>query len=262
MNRRWASMTTVEAARLAEVDPVVVLPLAAIEQHGPHLPLSTDFDITRGVLEEALSSLPTELPVRVLPELPVGASLEHQRFAGTLSYDSELLATVIHALGADVARTGARRLVLFNGHGGNRHVVERAGLRLRHECGLLVILANYYDFARPENVNLPESEWRHGLHGGAVETSMMLHLRPDLVRRDELRRWKSFGEELEGRLRHVGANTRTPFVWLAGDLHASGVTGDATLASAAIGERLVKYFGGLLADVIRDAHAFPVDRLG
>lgn len=260
-DRRWASMTTVEAAGLGAVDPVVVLPIAAIEQHGPHLPLSTDLDIALGVLNEALGRLTSDVPVRVLPALPVGASLEHLRFAGTLSLDSELLANVIYALGAAIARTGAKRLVLFNGHGGNRHVVERAGLRLRHECGLLVVLANYFDFLRPSSVELPDAEWRHGLHGGAVETSMMLHLRPDLVRLSEARRQASFAEDLEGTMRHVGAGTRIPFVWLAGDLHPSGATGDATLATAAIGEQLVTHFGGLLADVILDVRAFPLDRL-
>jgi creatinine amidohydrolase len=260
-DRSWQSMTTVEAQHLGALDPVVVLPLAAIEQHGPHLPLSTDLDIALGVLEYAVERLPPDCPVRVLPPQAVGASLEHARFAGTLSLDSDLLARIIHAQGTAVARAGARRLVLFNSHGGNRHVLDGAGVPLRHQCGLLVVLANTFDFPRPAGVNLPEAEWRHGLHGGAVETAMMLHLRPALVRMNEAHRRVSFAEELERTLRHVGADTHVPFAWLAGDLHASGATGDASLATAEDGRRLVEHYGQLLAEVIQDVRAFPMDRL-
>ncbi len=260
-DRRWAAMTTTEAARLADLDPVVVLPVAAIEQHGPHLPLSTDLDIGVGVLEHALARLAAGVAVRVLPAIPVGASLEHTRFAGTLSVDSELLANVVHAVGLGVAKASVKRLVVFNSHGGNRCAIERAALRLRHDCGMLVVMASYFDFPRPPDSGLPEVEWRHGLHGGAVETSMMLHLKPDLVRMTAFGRHASFAGELEGTMRHLGADTFVAFAWLAGDLHPSGATGDATLATAEIGRRLVEHFGGVLAAVIEDARVFPLDRL-
>jgi len=260
--RYWHSMTTTEAKGLAATDPVVILPLAAIEQHGPHLPLSTDLDIGLGLLASAFSRLPDDFPAWVLPPQAVGSSGEHLRFDGTLSLAPELLSGVIHEHGMAMARCGVRRLVLSNSHGGNRPALDTAGLRLRADAGLLVVKASYFGFPRPDGVSLPDAEWRYGLHGGAVETAMMLHLRPDLVRTQEIRDAPSLGQELEGDLRRLGLeHEAASFAWLAGDLNASGVVGDARQADAATGQRLVAHYGEVLADVIRDARAFPLNRL-
>ena len=144
-----------------------------------------------------------------------------------------------------------RRLVLSNSHGGNRAVLDTAGLRLRDELGMLVVTANYFLFPRPSTVELPEGEWRHGIHGGAVETAMMMHVRPDLVRADQLQDAPSLGAELEGSLRQVSPERDdASFAWLAGDLTPTGVTGNPALASADLGSRRVEHYGQLLADVI------------
>lgn len=260
--RYWQALTTGEAARLAERDPVVVLPLAALEQHGPHLPLSTDLEIGVGLIERAFHELPADFPAWAFPPLAVGASLEHARFAGTVSLAPELLGGVIHAHGAALARAGVRRLVVSNSHGGNRAALDAAGLRLRDELGLLVVKANYFLLPRPPTVDLPEAEWRHGLHGGAVETAMMLHLRPDLVRMEAAAAAPSLGAQLERSLRRVDAGgDAAAFAWLAGDLDPSGAAGDATRADAGAGARLVAWYGAALAEIIRDARRFPLDRL-
>lgn len=259
--RRWQTLTSAGVEELARRDPVVVLPLAAIEQHGPHLPLSTDLEIGRGLLARAFGRLPDDFPARVLPPQAVGSSAEHGRFPGTLSLSPELLGEIVHAHGVALARAGIRRLVLSTSHGGNRSVMDAAALRLRERRGLLVVKADYARFPRPPGIDLPEAEWRHGLHGGAVETSMMLHLRPDLVRRDEIRKAPSLGEELEEELLRLSPDGEPSFAWLAEDLHPSGVTGDPRLAGAELGERLVDHYGALLAEVLRDARAFPLDRL-
>ena len=255
-------MTTSDAQGLAERDPVIILPLGAIEQHGPHLPLSTDLDIGMGLLARAFRHLPDDFPAWVLPPQAVGSSREHMRFRGTLSLDPELLSEVIHQYGVALAGCGVRRLVLSNSHGGNRHALDAAGLRLRAEEGLLVVKAHYFRFPRPEGVDLPDAEWRHGLHGGAVETAMMLHLRPDLVRTQEVRESRSLGADLEGTLRRLGPEEEAAsFSWLADDLNRLGVIGDPRQADAATGERLVAHYGEALADVIQDARAFPLERL-
>jgi creatinine amidohydrolase len=259
--RHWQHLTTAEARDAAARDPVVILPLAAIEQHGPHLPLSTDLDIGMGLLASAVRQLPEGVPAWILPPQAVGSSREHLRFAGTLSLDVPLLIEVIYAHGLALASCGVRRLVLSNSHGGNRQALDVAGLRLRQDRQLLVVKTNYFDFARPDGVDLPEAEWRHGLHGGALETSMMLHLRPDLVRTAAIQDAPSLGQQLERTLRHLRPEGAAAFSWLADDLNPSGVTGDARLATAALGERLVTYYGGMLAGVIRDASAFPLERL-
>lgn len=259
--RRWDDLTSPEAGELADRDPVVVLPLAAVEQHGAHLPLSTDLLIGMGLLERAFQALPDDFPAWVLPPQAVGTSLEHVRFSGTLSLPPELVGEVIYRYGASVARCGVRRLVLSNSHGGNRDVLHGAALRLREDHGLLVVKSTYFRFPRPEGVALPEEEWRHGFHGGAVETAMMLHLHPDLVRADALPDAPSLGQELEERLRRLGPEGQASFAWLAGDLHPGGTVGRAGLADAGMGRRLVDGYGAALADVIRDARDFPLDRL-
>ena len=259
--RYWQTLTTSEAAALAARDPVVILPLAATEQHGPHLPLSTDLDIGLGLLQEAFRQLPPDLPTRVLPPQAVGASREHLRFAGTLSLDPDLVAELIHQHGTVLATIGIRRLVLFNTHGGNLSAMDTAALRLRDEHDMLVVKASYFTFPRSDDVAFPESEWRHGLHGGAAETAMMLHLRPDLVRPDAIECFPSLGEDLQGVLTRVGPESDAAFAWLAGDLNPHGVTGNAQLADAAIGQRLVAHYGRVLAEVILDARTFPLDRL-
>ncbi len=257
----WGSLTSSEAEALAAADPVVVLPLGAVEQHGPHLPLATDLHIGLGLLERALRHLPDGFPLAVLPPQPVGASAEHARFPGTLSLEPALLAEVVHAHGRALARMGVRRLVLAGSHGGNRHVEDAAALRLREEHGMLVVKAAWYRFPRPGGLELPEGEWRHGLHAGALETAMMLALRPELVRTERAADAPSLGGELEATLRRVGPTGEAPFAWLAGDLHPSGAAGDATLADADLGERLVEHYGRVLADVLQDARDFPLDRL-
>ena len=260
--RYWASMTTVETEALAESDPVVILPLASIEQHGPHLPLSTDLEIGIGLLERAFRALPADFPAWVLPPQAVGCSPEHEHFCGTLSIDPGPMSDIIDALGTAVARSGAKRLLISNSHGGNVPVVETTALALRRKHGLLVAKSHYFFFPRPEGIDLPESEWRHGWHGGAIETAMLLHLRPDLVRASRLQDAVSLGQTLERSLRHLSPETPgTSFAWVAEDLNPDGVTGHATLANAAMGQRLVDAYGQMLAEVIRDTKEFPTEQL-
>jgi creatinine amidohydrolase len=259
--RYWQSLTTTDVRAVVARDPVVILPLASIEQHGPHLPLSTDLDIGLGLLASAFGNLADDFPAWMLPIQAVGSSREHLRFAGTLSLNPTLLSDLICQHGVALAACGVRRLVISNSHGGNRHALDLAGLTLRQERGMLVVKASYFDFPRPAGVDLPDSEWRHGLHGGAVETAMMLHLRPDLVRSREITGARSLGEELEGTLRYLRPEGAASFSWLADDLSSSGVAGDARLADAEKGKRLVAHYGETLADVIRDAKAFPLERL-
>ena len=259
--RRWETLTTVEAAALASRDPVIVLPVAAIEQHGPHLPLSTDLVIGLGLLAEAFRRLPPDLPVLALPPQAVGTSGEHRRFAGTLSLTPELLIESMVQTGAAIRQAGLRRLVVSNSHGGNLSAIDVAARRLREDHGLLAVKTSWFDGPRPDDAGLPDEEWRYGLHGGAVETAMMRHLRPDLVRLDAVRRFPSLDEELSGTLQRVSAEGGASFAWLAGDLNRQGVTGDATLGTAELGAYLVAHYGGVLAEVIQDARRFPLDRL-
>lgn len=258
---RWQEQTTQDVERTVGDDSVVVLPLAAIEQHGPHLPLSTDLEIARGLIRVAFDSLPASVQAFVLPPQVWGASLEHAAFPGTVSLQGGTVVEIIHQIGRSIARAGVRRMVVLNAHGGNRASLDAAALRLRVEVGMLVVKASYPRFSRPEGLGLPEAEWKHGLHGGAVETAMMLHLRPDLVRTEAMRDAASLGAWLESRFHRVGPEGAASFAWQAGDLNPSGVVGDATLATADMGQALVEHYGRELSEVVREASEFPLDRL-
>lgn len=242
-------------------DTVAVLPTAAIEQHGPHLPLTTDVDIGEGVLAAALERLPTDRSTLVLPTLAPGASPEHASFPGTLDRTPEGVIQDVFDAGGAVARAGVRRLVVFNSHGGNRAAIDIGSLRLRRRYGLLVVKVHTFRLAIPPETWIPEAELRHGLHGGAVETSIMLHLHPDRVVRDRMRAFPSFGMELEGSGSRIGPEGTAAFAWLAEDLNAEGVTGDAALATPETGHALVRAWAGQLAAILEDARDFPVERL-
>ena len=260
--RWWHDLTRPEAAEAVKVDPVVVLPVAATEQHGPHLPLSTDADIGLGILDAACRRLdPEGSDVYALPMLRVGTSEEHLGAAGTLSIPPRTLEETVVGIGSSLARVGIRRLVLSNSHGGNRAALDLAALTLRRSRRMLVVKAHSFRFPRPAGLDLPESEWRHGLHGGAVETALMLHLRPEAVRQDRISQFASLGEDLEQALDHLGPEGAASFAWLAGDLNPRGVVGNATLADAAMGKRLLDRYGDFLASVLRDAAIFPLGRL-
>lgn len=260
----WQNRTPRDIARIAADGGVALLPLAAVEQHGEHLPLSTDLDIANGLVEAALPRVRAGVPVCILPPLAVGLSLEHTGFAGTLSLSVETALAVLCELGDSVARAGFRRLVLFNTHGGNKALVDLAALKLRAAHAMLVVRANYFRFAPPPGLHAADGfadELRHGLHGGAIETSMMLHLAPHKVRHAALDDFRSLGRSMatEGHL--LGPEGEAGFGWMAQDLHPCGAAGNARLASAELGRTLVDHFAAQLARVIEDAHDFDLARL-
>jgi len=248
----WQDLTTRDFASLDAEHTVAVLPVAAVEQHGPHLPLATDALINEGIITATLERLPRSSAVLVLPALDVGTSLEHADFPGTLSIDAERLLAVWLDIGASVARAGVRKLVIFNTHGGQKSLVDLAALRLRVAHDLFVVRANYFSFGTPEGLFSAE-EWLHGIHGGEVETSLMLHLAPELVRREALENFTGLGAKLANENELLGAEKPVGFAWKAQDLNPAGVCGNAAAADAKRGaqylEHLAKRFAALLAEI-------------
>nr|WP_298412848.1 creatininase family protein [uncultured Halomonas sp.] len=256
--RHWQELSSTELEQTICPDSVAVLPLAAIEQHGAHLPLSTDLDIGLGLLQAAMSKLPGAFPLLVLPALAVGASQEHASYSGTLSLPPETAIAVIEAYGDSIARAGVRRLVLLNSHGGNKSAADIAALTLRKRWGMLVVKAHYMRFAIPAEA-LPFEEMRHGLHGGALETAMMLHLAPQKVRREHIGHPPSRGESMAARGEWLGPEGEAAFAWLAEDLHPGGVVGNARLADAELGARLVEHYAALLATLLEETRAMNIE---
>ena len=256
----WGDFPTTAFENLDPEATIAVLPLAAIEQHGEHLPLSTDLDIALGLLEAAVPKLRPGLPLCVLPPFVPGCSLEHSGFAGTLALGASTALASLVEIGAGVARAGVRRLVLFNTHGGNKALVDLAALELRAAQRVLVVRAHSFRFPPPPDA-LPAEELRHGLHGGALETALMLHLAPHKVRREAIDRFESIGVRMAAEGRVLGPEGEAGFAWMAQDLHPSGACGDPRLADAALGERLVEHFATRLARIIEDARDFDLEGL-
>jgi len=250
--RHWQELASSDFDTIAADDPVAVMVLAAIEQHGPHLPLSTDLDIGLGLLDRVCRELGDDFPLLILPPLAVGASEEHQLFPGTLSLSPGVATNVICGLGESVARAGVRRLILLNSHGGNTSVMTSAALHLRRCREMLVVKASYMKLGLPEGL-VPVDELRHGLHGGLVETAMMMHLEPARVRENSIQDFVPAGKRMADDGFSLAPEGEASYAWLAGDLHPSGVAGKASDATAGLGKQLVEHYARGLADVFRDA---------
>jgi len=235
---------------------VAVLPLGAVETHGPHLPLGTDTLIAEGLLDRALADW-AEAPAGLvrLPAVWLGASGEHDRGRGTLSLEAEEAVALIQAIGGQIAGAGVRRLLLFNAHGGNVAASQIAALNLRRRHALLAAAAHWLDFGLPQDLDRP-ADAVSDVHGGWLETSLMLYLTPDAVRMD--------------RATASAPSTPAPSLYPAGpiawgwrttDLAAGGWVGRPDLASAGLGAALASHaVTGLRALLKELAEAAWADR--
>lgn len=249
----WECLTTEDLRVPGEA--VALLPLAAVEQHGPHLPLGTDAMICDAVIDAAGERLGEAVRVLRLPTQRVGVSPEHESFPGTLSIEPEIALAAWTAIGAAVARAGIRKLVAFNSHGGQPGVVDQMAVRLRRSHGMMVTRANIFGFGAPDGA-VGADELRHGLHGGLVETSLMRVIRPDLVRMELARDFRSRDQHIVAASRVLSAEGAGIGIgWLAEDLNPAGVTGDAGAATLAVGNRLLEHLGHGLARLLEDVAA-------
>ncbi len=260
--KRWAELTTTDFADGALSDAVAILPVAAIEQHGPHLPLATDVIINQGVIDAAcaMSSLQAAgLQAVVLPMQAIGTSHEHLAFSGTLSFDAGALIAQWTRIGEGVHRAGLRKLLIFNSHGGQAGLPEIVATDLRARLGMIVAWASPGAFGAPEG-SIDPAEAAHGLHGGLKETAMMLHLRPDLVRLDALAVFPSHGERMEADFMHLRATGRTGYGWQTQDLNPAGVVGNAAAATAELGASFTAHAARGLTEMIADMARFELPR--
>ncbi len=246
----WQDLTTSDIERYDRDAAVVVLPVGAIEQHGPHLPLATDALIARAIAADALRRGSDSVSMLVLPAIDVGHSLEHRHGAGTLSFDADTVLQTWCAIGASVASAGFRRLVILNAHGGQRSIVDLAAVRLRADHELCVARANYFSFGMPEGL-FDADEVRLGIHGGEVETSLLLHIAPELVRRDELKNF-AYRDPARADNEILGYEKPVGLGWLSEDLSAEGVVGNAASADAERGRQYLEFLGRQLVRVCEE----------
>lgn len=260
MKRYWADYSSHEFARMARGNMVAVLPVAAIEQHGPHLPLSVDRDILEGLIAAVAARLPETLPVVFLPTQAVGKSNEHARYAGTLSLSAATLTAAWCEIGASVAAAGIRKLVLLNSHGGQISVMEIVARELRIRHDMVVVAANWFGLGLPEGL-IPDAEERHGLHAGEIETAMMLALHPQKVAMERARNFESLTERLERNFSRLGRGPGARLAWQAQDLNPAGAVGNAAAATAETGRAIIDHVASALVGLFQDVARLPVSLL-
>lgn len=267
-SRRWADVSARDFA-LAQrsglaAQTVAILPVGAVEQHGPHLPLKVDTALVEGVVDAALPLMAADVPVLVLPTQAIGLSLEHQDYAGTLSLSPATLLAVWTELGVCVARAGVKKLLIFNAHGGNVSSMDIVARQLRMQCGLLVYHSSWFNLPQPAGVNEAFSahEHRFGVHGGETETSMMLHLAPELVRMEHARNFASSSEVRARQFPILGNGKSAKLGWAMQDYNPQGAAGNAAAADAQRGQALVQGAAASLAQLCTEIHALPEDTVG
>ncbi len=239
---------------------VAVLPVAATEQHGPHLPVGVDNYINQGCLARAAALTPDDLPVLYLPVQSIGKSNEHIEFPGTLTFSHETVIRAWTEIGDSVARTGCRKLIFINSHGGNVPVIDIVARELRQRHSMLAVHAAWHRLGLPEGM-FSAQERAHGIHGGEVETSLMLAFRPETVRMDQAENFASAAIGIETEFKHLRVTQPIGMGWLASDLTSAGVAGDASKATVEKGEACADYASHAFIDLLRDVLAFDLARL-
>lgn len=258
--RRWHEMTTTDFRTGDSGSWIAVLPVAAIEQHGPHLPVFTDTCIAEGMIARALELMPADLPVTVLPVQAVGKSNEHISSPGTLTLSWDTVTRAWIELGDSVRRAGVMKLILINAHGGNVPILDIVARELRVRHDMLAVAAAWSRFGVPDGL-FGEREGLYGIHGGEVETSLMLHLRPDLVRMDRAEDFRSTQLDFLNEFKHLRAHGPAQFGWKAQDLNPAGAVGNAAAATAEKGQAVLDHQAAAFIDLCRDVDDFDLDRL-
>ena len=259
-SRLWTELTTGDFHDVDMASCIAILPVAAIEQHGPHLPLGTDSFIMRGYLDRMLARLPEDLPAVVLPIQAIGCSIEHGDFPGTLGLSAQTALSAWTGIAEAIARAGCRKLVIVNSHGGNSSLIDILAHDLRARLGLFVVMAAWQRFGYPEGF-FSEAERLHGIHGGAIETSLMLSFRPDLVRMDAARDFVPTSVAMETEFTWLRVGRPTGFGWMARDLSSSGAAGDAASATAEKGEACATHGAAAFVELLRDVERFDIASL-
>jgi creatinine amidohydrolase len=266
-SRFWADWVTTDFADVDISRLVAVLPVAAVEQHGPHLPLSVDADLAQGVVQACLPHLSADSGAVFLPAQVVGYSPEHTAFAGTLSLKAETVIRLWTEIAESVAAAGVKKLVLFNSHGGQVGLLDVVARDLRARLGMLVYSVSWFNLPLIDeagcdlNTLFSADEHRFGVHAGDVETSMMLALRPQAVRMDQAKNFDSTSQERAARYAILGNGKSAKLAWQMQDYNVQGAAGNAAAATADKGAALVQAAGRSLARLLHEVEQLPANTL-
>ena len=255
--RYWADCVSTDFSELDPSRTVAVLPLGATEQHGPHLPLSVDTDLVNAMLDAALAHLQPTDPVLLLPTQSVGLSSEHMAYDGTLSLSPAHLISQWCDIGEGVARTGIKKLLMFNAHGGNAGLMDVVARELRGHCGLTVFSSHWYQLPLGAAWDaFGEHEHRFGVHAGDIETSLMLAIAPHKVRMEEAQHFHSASQDRATRYSLLGDGKSAKLGWHMQDYNPHGAAGNAALATADKGKAVLDAVGMQLAKLLQELVQF------
>jgi len=258
--RDWMEMTWTDVAAGDPQRWIAVLPVAAVEQHGPHLPLGVDSYIADAYIARVLPLLPADLPATFLPVQKIGQSDEHRAFPGTLSFSARTIIGAYTEIGESLYRCGVRKLVIVTSHGGNVAAVELVARDLRVRLRMLAVTCAWHRFGYPPGT-FERLEQRHGVHAGDVETSLMLAAKPATVRMERAVPAVPVTVKMAEDFKWLSAFRPVGFGWMTQDLHPTGAVGDATLATAHKGEQALAHGASAFVELLHDVDRFDLKRL-
>lgn len=256
----WRGVKTTDLPLKEDQAAIAVLPLGAVEQHGPHLPLGTDAIIAEALAERCCRAAAHRNPSQsyyLLPTEMVGHSPEHLSFPGTLSEPAEALLARWTRIGAGISAAGIKRLLFLNAHGGQPQILDLVARDLRRTQNISVATVSWPDLGAPEGL-FGHKELLYGLHGGQIETAMMLSLAPEIVSMEAASDFTN-AEENHGR-RLLSATGPGIKAWMAEDLNPAGVTGNAASATKAQGDAMLAHITGKLVDILEEMAAYPLPK--
>ena len=253
----WGDFIAAEFDGIDPMKTIAVLPTAAIEQHGPHLPVAVDTFLNRGPLDMLVGRVPANLDVRILPVQTIGKSNEHIWQKGTISSTAHTLIDLWFEIGQSVSRAGVKKLVIVNSHGGNVSIIDIVARELRVRENMLVVKTAWSSFPTPDGM-VGDLEKRHGIHAGDVETSEMLHFQPGLVDMRKAEDFRSVAARDEQQFKYLRPTGQHAYGWIASDLNLAGAVGNAANATADRGLAIAEAQVSGMLDLLAEVERFPL----
>lgn len=250
--RDWADFRAPDFTAIDPLRTIAILPTAAVEQHGPHLPVGTDTIINTHLCRLLAERAPADLDLRILPVMAVGKSNEHLWAPGTLTLSASTALAAWTEIGLSVARAGVRKIVILNSHGGNSDLISILARELRVQAGMLAVRLGWGALGMPPGL-YSDQETRFGIHGGDMETSLLLHFRPNTVDMAAARDFRSSAETAP--IPPIGAVAQA---WISSDLNPAGVVGEAHLATAEKGRLTAEHLVSDVVVLLRKVAAEPI----
>ena len=253
----WNDFSAFEYKNLDPMKTIAILPVAAVEQHGPHLPVGTDTIINQGHLDLLAKMAPADLDIRILPVQAIGKSNEHIWQTGTISHTANNLIDAWTQIGLEVARSGIKKIVFVNSHGGNVAIVEIVARELRVRAGMLAVKTGWGAFG--DKSLFSDIENRYGIHGGDAETSLVMHFRPELINAEHLQDYPSVAQRDEQEYKHLRPiGSPTTYGWIASDINPLGTAGEAHLATAEKGRVYAEGAVQNFIEMLREVERYPL----